>query len=344
MLQKRNYALDVIKLLLAYVIAFHHLGYTLPPTPEVAVVIFFTISGFFLGKKFYSRSVDDPEHYTAWDYTWDHVRAVYPHYIFSATVLFLYLTLRNLAAFAASPSLDQLKNLIQSLYMQIPDILLLQSSYRFHESMNYPAWQISALLIGGYFVYALLCCSEKNARRLIFPALILMVQSIVHTEEDLFINWGPFYLPILRAMSGLSVGVLTWYVVQTGKADLLERHPTAVNLLSLFCIICLLLFCDLSGVYLLTVPFLIVAVQSEHSWIRHLFDHKIFCKAGGLSLAVYLNHALIERIVKALLVPRLHLSAAQTIILYFVLTTGYSVFTMLLIEKWTAAKKAKITA
>lgn len=342
MRQKRNYALDVIKLLLAYVIAFHHLGYTLPPTPEVAVVIFFTISGFFLGKKFYSRSLDDPERYTAWDYTWDHIIAVYPHYIFSAAVLFLYITLRNLVALAVSPSLAQVKDIVQSFYMQIPDILLLQSSYRFHESMNYPAWQISALLIGGYFVYALLCCSEKHSRRLIFPALILMVQSIIHTEEDLFINWGPLYLPILRAMSGLSVGVLTWYFVQSGKATLLDQHPTAVNLLSLFCIICLLLYCDLSGVYLLTVPFLIVALQSEHSWIRRLFDHSIFRKAGSLSLAVYLNHALIERIVKALLVPRLHLSAAQTIILYFFLTTGYSVFTMMLVEKWTAPKKDKI--
>lgn len=71
--------------ILAYVVAFGHVKMPIRPGSTVSVQIFFILSGFFLAKKFYSRE----ETYSAWDYTLDHVRSIYPHYAFSCTVLFL---------------------------------------------------------------------------------------------------------------------------------------------------------------------------------------------------------------------------------------------------------------
>ena len=83
-MKKRIYSIDVLKLVFAYIIAFFHFGTTIAPGPTVAVQVFFIISGFFLGKKFYARSfADGGKSYGAWDYTLDHVSSIYPHYLFS---------------------------------------------------------------------------------------------------------------------------------------------------------------------------------------------------------------------------------------------------------------------
>lgn len=76
---RRVYALDVLKLFLAYVVAYFHGSMEFRPGPTLAVQIFFMISGFFLARKFYDRSfADHGAAYSAWNYTRDHVRSMYP--------------------------------------------------------------------------------------------------------------------------------------------------------------------------------------------------------------------------------------------------------------------------
>ena len=122
----RMYSLDLLKLVLAYAIAFFHVGTHVSPGPTAAVQIFFVISGFFLGKKFYRRKDSD---YSAWQYTLDHVRGLYPHYLFSQLALFAYLTARAVYHLLLSPSWEALGELLRSFYSQIPDLLLVQSAY-----------------------------------------------------------------------------------------------------------------------------------------------------------------------------------------------------------------------
>lgn len=67
---RRVYALDVLKLFLAYVVAYFHGSMEFRPGPTLAVQIFFMISGFFLARKFYDRSfADHGAAYSAWNYT-----------------------------------------------------------------------------------------------------------------------------------------------------------------------------------------------------------------------------------------------------------------------------------
>lgn len=342
---KRVYALDVLKLFLAYVVAYFHSNMEFMPGPTVSVQIFFMISGFFLAKKFYARSCDDQGlRYSAWDYTLDHVRSMYPHYLLSCGILFVYITARKCLELYRAPGWPMVQELLLHIYHQIPDIFLLQSAYHWHESLNYPLWQISALLIAGYFIYALLCHNEKLSRTLIFPAAILMVMSLLTQADDLFQNYGFFYLPLLRAFYPMCVGVLAFCFTKTSCYASVRTHRTLFDCAAILALITIICFADYGNIFVLTGSLLIVNCYDPESALNRLFDHPCFRWCGKLSYAVFLNHAMISRILWALIVPRvearMYFPTWAVAVLYFLMLTGYSVVTMLLVERWTSRRKA----
>lgn len=344
-MKQRSYCLDVLKLVLSYVIAFFHFGLTIPPGPSVTVQVFFLISGFFLGQKFYTRSLENPESYTAWDYTRDHVRRLYPYYLFALVVYYLYALARDLLYLVMSPSVDKLAEIALDLYNQIPDVFLMQSSYRFFDSLNYPLWQISAMLIAGYFLYALLCWREKLARRILLPASVFFGLSLMNTGVELWANWGGVFIALLRAFYPMALGVLTSYFIRTSAYQSVKRHRLALNLASLYCLATLFAYGELSNIFLITVPILIVVCCEEGFWLNRLFQRPCFRFCGKFSYAVYVNHALIARFTLAVLISRLEKRGLMTKnwqqgLLFFVLLTVYSVFTMILVDAWQSRCRA----
>lgn len=340
---KRSCSLDVIKLFLAYVVAFGHAKMAFRPGSTVSVQIFFVISGFFLARKFYSRE----DTYSAWDYTLDHVRSIYPHYAFSCGVLFLYVFSRNILELVRHPGWQLFRENLLLIYNQIPDIFLLQSAYHWHDSLNYPLWQISALLIAGYFVFALLRTDEVLARTVLFPAAIFLGMSLVNVmQDDLFVNWGLVYLPLLRAFYPMCVGVLTWKAVSSPVYETLKRHRLAFDICSVLFFAAIIRYADYGNIFLITTSVLILNCWDEKSLLNRLFDSRIFGICGKLSYAVYLNHALVERILWAQIVPRANLHGWALGTLYFVLLTGYSLVTLTLVEglteKYRNRKKAAV--
>lgn len=293
---KRNYSLDVIKLFLAYIIVLFHLEKWVSPGPTVTVQIFFMISGNFLARKFYGRSHADPEkRYGPWQYTWDHVRTLYPHCLL-ALVLFLgYSLLRSLLHFVAAPSLDGLREMGTLVYDQLPDLVFLQSAYQYDANLNGPTWQLSALVIAGYFVYALLCHNEKLSRTIVFPAAILMIQCVLHTDVDLFSRYGFFFLPLLRAFSPMCVGVLTYYFSTTVYYEKLKRRSGLFNSLVLLALPAMILFEDRNDLHLLWTAILVLGCMEQESTINRLLNRKCFAGCGKLSYILYLNHALFAR-------------------------------------------------
>lgn len=344
--RKRVYSLDVLKLFLAYVVAYFHSNMEFMPGPTVSVQIFFIISGFFLAKKFYARSFDDHGlSYSAWDYTLDRVRSLYPHYLFSCGILFLYITARKSLDLFRSFSWPMLQEMFLYLYQQIPDIFLVQSAYHWHESLNYPLWQISAMLIAGYFVYGLLCHNEKLSRTLIFPAAILMIQSLLTKADDLFQNYGFFYLPLLRAFYPMCVGVLAFHFTETSYYASLRAHRVLFDFAAISSLVAILCFADYGNIFVITASLLIVNCYDPESVLNRFFDRPCFRWCGKLSYAIFLNHTLIARILWALIVPRMEARAYSPIwaiaSLYFLMLTGYSIVTMLLVDRWTSHRKEK---
>lgn len=330
---KRLYSLDLFKLVFAYVIAFFHFGSPIAPGPTVTVQLFFFISGFFLARKYYARShCDSGATYSGWNYTLDHVKSHYPHYLFSYIAFLLYNTARALIYLLKSPSLTQLREILLSFYDQIPNLLFLQSAYTFHDNMNYPLWQLSALIIGGYFVYTLLCTREKLSRTLLFPAAILMLLSLRASGVDFDTNYGPIYIPLLRAFCGLGYGVLIYHFTTTPYWAALRSRRNLFNLASLLSVLCIFFFADHGNIHFITGALLILGCWEESSWLNLLLNRPLFRHAGKLSLSIYVNHALICRFIQGFLSSRLSLSPLGQNLFYFALLTAYSVFTLILVE------------
>lgn len=335
MKEKRVYSLDLFKLVLSYIIAFFHCDMNFAPGSTMVVPVFFLISGFFLGKKFYQST--DPG-YRGWDYTLDHAKKLYPMYLFSCGMLFLYTLARSFVSLLSAPSPDTLGEILRSFYNQIPDIFLVQSSHFFHDSLNYPLWQVSALLIAGYLIYSMLCFNERLSRELLFPIAILMIQSLLISGVDMWANWGPVYIPLARAFSPMCVGVLCFYFSTTALYRRIRSHRVPFYLAGLYCLASLFRYGDYRNIYLIAAPIVILNCMEPESFLNKLFNHSVFRKAGQLSTAVYFNHSLVARVLWALVFPRVEsagLPAGKWVqgCVYFVVLTGYSLFTLWLVPK-----------
>lgn len=327
----RMYSLDVLKLVMAYAIAFFHVGTHVAPGPTAAVQIFFVISGFFLGKKFYEKQAED---YSAWRYTLDHVRGLYPNYLFAEIALFGYLTARAVYYLLRSPSWAG-GELLKSFYSQIPDLLLVQSAYTSYPSINYPLWQLSALLIAGYFVFAMLRWNEKLSRRLLFPAAILMLESLLNTGVALDGNYGPIFMPLFRAFGPLCLGVLAWYFTTTQEYKTLLSHRLLMNLAGIVGLVGIFAYETYYNIFLIATVVVIWNCYWADSWINRLFNHRIFRYFGKLSYAIYLNQALVERFVCARLFPKQELGVKGNVV-FFTILTVYSIFNLVLVDKGMA--------
>lgn len=336
----RMYSLDVLKLALAYAIAFFHVGTHVAPGPTASVQIFFVISGFFLGKKFYERQQED---YSAWRYTLEHVRGLYPHYLFSQAAFFAYLTARAVYYLLLSPSWAGVGELVKSVYSQIPDLLLVQSAYTSYPSINYPLWQLSALLIAGYFVFAMLRWNEKLSRTLLFPAAFLMLESLLNTGVELDGNYGPIFMPLFRAFGPLCLGVLAWYFTTTREFQKLLSHRRLMNVAGIVGLVGIFAYETYYNIFLIATVAVIWNCCWADSWLNMLLNHRCFRHFGKLSYAIYLNQALVERFVCARLFPKQALGVKGNVV-FFTILTVYSIFTMVLVEKGMAWLHGRRTA
>jgi len=348
---KRLYSIDFLKLIFAYVIAYFHFGHTVAPGPTVTVQIFFFISGFFLARKYYSRShADGGASYNQWNYTLDHVKGLYPLYVFGYILFLGYNAARAVVVFLQSPSFQPISEILLSLYDQIPNMLFMQSAYYFHDNMNYPLWQLSALVISGYFVYGMLCHNEKLSRHLLFPAAILMGLSVLHTGTDLDANYGFFYIPLLRAFMGLSFGVLVYYFTTTELYPRLKARRKLFDAAVLLSLLCIFVYAEHANIHYITGSLLILGCYDGDSLINKLLNHPIFRHCGKLSFSIYVNHALACRFVNGWLFPHLDgwgiaTSQLQKDLIYFVLLTAGSAAALTLVEAWLhTRKKQPITA
>lgn len=345
---KRIYSFDVFKLFFAYLIALGHFGTQVIPGAYITVQLFFIISGFFLGKKFYDKYQADPENkYDQICYTKDHIKSLYPHYIFSLIVLAVYTFIAGVVAFLRQPSAYQIVMIIKEIYAAIPELFFLQNTGFFGGGTNYPLWQLCTLIIAGYFVYACLHKNEKLSRELIFPAAILMIQAFLDSSDDI---WGTvvfFHIPLLRAFSPLCIGVLIYYFTTTSYYRYLTSKKLLFNLASVFAFLSLYVPDGYHNIYLITFMFLLLAMYEPESWINKLLNRKCFKSFGQLSYAVYLNHAVVIYALKDFLFPALFGTSEGTAAtlaqnaIFLIVLTAYSMFTVSIVKKLTAffAKK-----
>ena len=341
--KKRVYSLDLIRLYLCIVIAFYHAEMHLEPGADVAVLFFFVVFGFFLAKKFYEAPGEKP---TAWRYTVDHAKTIYPHLVFSVTVYYLYRLARYiLVEGILQHSEDWAFRAIKDLYLLIPEYSMLLSAYHKYMSPNFALWQLSAMFICGYFTYALLHRDEALARRILLPGAILMGASM-NASRDLWENVGPVYMPLVRAMVPMCVGYFLYYFTTTPVYAALKKHRIAFDAATVLSLIAIPTFGTVENIIYLTLGIVVLACWDPGSLINRVLDHRCFRRCGRLSMAVFLDHMMIARIVinpvtEAFSAMGITLQTWQTGLIYFVLMMLYSFCSSWLVDSCTAAWRRK---
>lgn len=328
----RIYSIDFFKLLFAYLIAFSHFGVNLPGV-NIAVIFFFILSGYFLGKKFYHKRSTSEKNYSGVHYTIDHFKSLYPHYIFSLVVMFAYFLIKNIyLIISGSPSATTISNLFERLYGLLPEIFLVQNIGFFDGGMNYPLWQVCALLICGYFIYTMLCFNEKLSTHLIFPLAIILIQTYLKSDVDIFGTVGMFYIPLIRAFSALSFGVLICKFLRSDfYNNNIRKYKNTLNICSILALISI--FIGAYNIFLIVVFFIIAALVEPSSWLNKLFNKKMFKDFGAFSYCIYLNHALVIWFVKDIYnIFNINVSKWISCLFFFAVLTVYSFITKTIVD------------
>lgn len=328
--------MDLLKLIFAYFIAFGHFDFEIFPS-GVSVQFFFIISGFFLGRNFYVRSFPTGgKVYTQLHYTRDHVKSLYPHYLFSLIVLALYTVVKALW------DSKTFSSVAHTVYKLIPELFLMQNAGFFSGGLNYPLWQVCTMVIAGYFIYGLLCVNEKISRSLILPAAILLIQAFLATSDvPLWGTVGAFHVPLLRAFSPLCIGVLTYWVTTTPVFTKFKERRVLFNVLSILALVLFLVFQGYQRIFLLLAPFILFGFWNSDSWINIVLNHRIFRFCGNFSYAVYLNHALVDKVLTNHIFPRITGETVfQKNLMFFAAVTVYSVITLFIVNRLQAKRKS----
>ena len=317
-------------------IAVFHLWAHYPNQPTlggfVAVEFFFIVSGFLLMQKSDHNHSESPL-----SYTWNRVKKLYPHYIFSFLILFLY---RTLIVSGDSPIL-----VIQKLINQMTEIFMVYGTIVSDKSTsiyNSMTWYLSVMLIMGYILWG---CLQKGKTKvlLVAPIFAFWIYAFMYYTLGTTNNWRThvfevFNYGFLRAAAGMLLGCSVFQVSVRLRQKWSHYHRAATVGFLLGCAVLGLAFVlsykwyrEASFFYIICfaigVTFLTAAEATEvqlPAWLQGISKF-----VGKYSYAIYLNHYFISQILINTLFPKYQ---SVMILPYLVLLIVYSVFTTHLVQ------------
>ena len=128
----------------------------------IGVEYFFIISGFFLAKSAIKNEND------VLGYTWERIKKLYPHIIFSFIVFYIYV-------YRGYENKEMLKEIVYHLYEVVPMmyfILPIKNDNPIY--LNFSVWYISVLLICGMVVYFFYSNYKKQFVSIVAPMIVLI--------------------------------------------------------------------------------------------------------------------------------------------------------------------------
>lgn len=248
----------------------------------IAVEFFFIMSGFFL----YKSSIKDNAQ-GVFDYTINRIKRFYPPMLIMLIPTLL-LTWNSMA-----PS--RLFN----------DIFFISNSGVFGEAVNGTLWYLNILVIGGGFIYAMLKHFRSISISLILPLIVLLIYTYIFSKNEGRLEvWNVvhcFYMPLLRGIAGISLGVIICCVSKLKEATL--SNPFIVrclNILTLTSLIGILLIVFTEGPYdkyaLVFFSIIILACSIKPSMANSLTKWKGWSFLGELTLYIYIVHYPLTRL------------------------------------------------
>lgn len=245
------------------------------------VEFFFALSGVWLYNT-YLKHQDNG--YTAFQYTWNRMKRIYPSYLIACCTFFALNWEKFQSADGWLKALSEL-------------LLLREGGGPYSGGIAYTAWYLSAMLIGGYFVYAFLERYGSTMVRLICPVVIFGTYSYIFSLGESIEYWGsvgPFSIPLMRGIAGLCLGVCL-----REAASYVEKHNStvaynAVNVLSILSlfgiVVCLLSQEYLDRYCLIFFSAILLACFLEHSWLNQAIQGMIWQRLGKYTLEMYMIH------------------------------------------------------
>lgn len=286
-MKQRNYSIDLLKFYFALLVAVCHTPYpsTLPYIDGgYIVLLFFILSGYFLVCSFDSGKYREP-----WAFTLSRVKRIWPYYAFAFAAMYLYMH-RN----------DGLRALVMEFFRSLPELMMLHNTGIFDGGINYPLWQLCSLIVSSHVLFGLMQWERKLTLDVLCPviALITYTYYIRVTPETAL----PYvYNPMIRAFGGVAMGMFLHRPIRM-MVDKLENSnlshmPLLIGGASIFL---LLLIWTNRLSYAMVIPYtflLVCMLCSKGPWAR-IFRHPVLRHLDKLSLGIYLNHALLVRIIE----------------------------------------------
>lgn len=200
--KQRNYYIDLLKLILAIIVALGHFGVELIINAGFAVSVFFMISGYYIAKHAYSKRED------VCSYMRNRIRKVFPEYLIS----FLVLLFLKLAVSLIRENIDII-NVVRYIINVIPEALLLQGLGFASETVNPTMWFMSVWMIASGFIYVIIKNMRKNILLPIMPFFIIFSFVIIgHQRDPWGLIGGVLYLPLFRGFVTMIIGVGIYFI------------------------------------------------------------------------------------------------------------------------------------
>lgn len=293
MSDKRIYSIDWLKGVMILIIVIFHSFFFPGFRGYLAVDVFFFISGYFMMTSFLRKPT------TATRYTWRRIKRLAAPY-FISMVFVCILRYHN---FLAIDSFDSFIDMMGKVFSTIPFVEELGGEIT-RTPFLLGCWFLSVLVIGSFFLYAMLQYDERLAILILFPAIVLIGYNAMFEHSgsiNIFTTRiGPLGAPLVRGLTDMAGGALICYVYNHYK-DSIERHYRLVNALGLIalCIFLATLFTkqELDKYYIITIPWFLLAAVMDHSWLNNVLTRikgGLLSKLGRYTIYVYCIHGVAQ--------------------------------------------------
>ena len=314
----RNQACDGLKLVMIVIVVMHHSGYLhgILRHGYMSVELFFMASGYML-----MRSAQARPEVTAGQYALGRLRKLYPHYVLSFAVYFVY---HMIGAGRVDGAF---------LLRGLTELLLVQNLGLTAEGgFNYPCWYICVLFFGSAALYGL---QRRISRRALYAACGAVAAAvygyIFATNGGNIEVWHTvlvFHLPVWRGIAGLAAGMLI--CLAHGRMDFARgcvwwQIAEAAILAAILAMMCLPLPVD--APILLATILLLLAIGNPRSVIGRLSDNAVVRALMRVEYGVFLNHAFVISVCAHGLFRLLGLPAVIAAPLLLAVTFAYSALT-----------------
>jgi peptidoglycan/LPS O-acetylase OafA/YrhL len=290
---------------------------------SIGVDLFFVLSGFVLSTVYKPETFKlTPQSYT--NFLLNRVARIYPNYLFCLLVL------------AAIVIADQLlgKNMTRLADYPVSTFgwhLLMMQAWPLIPAVwanwNSPAWSVSAEWFAYLFVFPLtIGLSSISILKKYGPLFAFALLVIYMAMGPLHLSPGLYF--ICRITTEFTSGFLM-FLYWTYNPKIVLKLASRLDVVVLaFMAAFWLSSISVIGYYaiILIIPIIIVCLTHESSWVAKLLASAPFCYLGRISYALYLVHAIAQRMLHVML--PIDQYANEALIWRLVVITAYFAFTL----------------